>query len=96
MYTGTEGATGYQTARNWLSGAFYSCQAGQGGQPNVCQLGDNVNPKVIAWINSGSATFTVPANATQTCNALNQCTPVTAGSQVTIGSMPQWFGNPAS
>jgi arabinogalactan endo-1,4-beta-galactosidase len=96
MYTGTEGATGYQTARNWLSGSFYSCQEGTGGQPNVCQLGDNVKPEVIAWINSGSATFTVPANVTQTCNALNQCTPVAAGSQVTIGSMPQWFGTAAS
>jgi arabinogalactan endo-1,4-beta-galactosidase len=96
MFTGTEGALGYQTARNWLSGAFYSCQEAAGGQPNVCQLGDNVNPEVIAWIDSGSATFTVPANVTQTCNALNQCTPVAAGSQVTIGSMPQWFGNPAS
>ena len=31
-----------------------------------------------------------------TCDALNQCTPVTPGSQVTIGSMPQWFGTPAS
>ncbi len=89
MYTGTEGAIGYQTARNWLSGAFYSCNAGD---VNTCQLGDNNNPKVVAWTNSGSGTFTVPANATSTCNALNQCTPVTPGSQVTIGNMPQWFG----
>jgi hypothetical protein len=91
MFTGTPGATGLQTVRNWLSGGFYSCTEGT---PNVCQLGDNVNPKVIAWADKGSGTFTVPANATITCNALNECTPVVPGSQLTIGSMPQWFGTP--
>ncbi len=89
MYTGTPGAIGYQTARNWLSGAFYSCTDGA---VATCQLGDNTNPKVVAWATNGSGTFTVPANATSTCDALNQCTPVTPGSQVTIGYMPQWFG----
>lgn len=93
MYDGTIGALGYQTTRNWLSGAFYSCTEGA---VNTCQLGDNVTPKVVAWVAKGSGTFTVPANATITCDALNQCTPVTPGSQVTIGSMPQWFGTPAS
>ncbi len=93
MYDGTIGALGYQTTRNWLSGGFYSCTEGP---VNTCQLGDNVTPKVVAWVAKGSGTFTVPANATITCDALNQCTPVTPGSQVTIGSMPQWFGTPAS
>jgi arabinogalactan endo-1,4-beta-galactosidase len=93
MFDGTIGALGYQTTRNWLSGAFYDCKEGQ---VNTCNLGDNVTPKVVAWVAKGSGTFTVPANATITCNALNQCTPVTPGSQVTIGSMPQWFGTPAS
>jgi hypothetical protein len=93
MFDGTVGAVGYQTTRNWLSGGFYSCTEGA---VNTCQLGDNVTPKVVAWVAKGSGTFTVPANATITCDALNQCTPVTPGSQVTIGSMPQWFGTPAS
>lgn len=93
MFDGTIGALGYQTTRNWLSGGFYSCTEGA---VNTCQLGDNVTPKVVAWVAKGSGTFTVPANATITCDALNQCTPVTPGSQVTIGSMPQWFGTPAS
>lgn len=93
MFDGTVGALGYQTTRNWLSGRPYSCTEGQ---VNTCQLGDNITPKVVAWVARGSGTFTVPANATITCDALNQCTPVTPGSQVTIGSMPQWFGTPAS
>ena len=96
MYNGTFGALGYQTARNWLSGSFYSCQEGQAGQPNVCQLGDNLNPEVIAWTGGPETTFTVPANASQQCNALNECAAVLPGTQVTIGSMPIWFGNPAS
>ena len=35
------------------------------GTVNTCQLGDNVNPQVIAWASKGSGTFTVPANATR-------------------------------
>jgi hypothetical protein len=93
MFDGTLGAVGFETVRNWLSGSFYSCTEGA---VNTCQFGDNVTPKVAAWVAKGSGTFTVPANATITCDALNQCTPVTPGSQVTIGSMPQWFGTPAS
>ena len=93
MFTGTAGATGYQTVRNWLSGAFYDCKAGA---VNTCNLGDNDNVRLVAWATTGSGTFTVPQNATVTCDALNQCTPVVGGSQVTIGSMPQWFGTAAS
>jgi hypothetical protein len=93
MFNGTYGALGYETVRNWMSGSFYSCTEGT---PNVCQMGDNVNPKVVAWADSGSGTFTVPASATVMCDATNVCVPVAPGSQVTIGSMPQWFGNPAS
>jgi hypothetical protein len=92
MIDGSPGAIGYQTVYTWLSGAYYSCTTGA---VNTCQLGDNVSPEVIAWASKGSGTFTVPANATVTCNALNQCMPATPGSQVTIGSMPQWFGMPA-
>jgi hypothetical protein len=93
MFDGTVGATGYQTVQGWLKNAFYDCKEGA---VNTCNLGDNDIPRVVAWTAKGSGTFTVPANATVTCNALNQCTPVTPGSQVTIGSMPQWFGIPAS
>jgi len=93
MYDGTIGALGYQTVRGWLGGAYYDCKAGA---VNTCNLGDNDIPRVVAWASTGSGTFTVPANATLTCTAMNQCTPVTPGSQVTIGSMPQWFGTPAS
>ena len=89
MFNGTLGALGYQTVFNWLNGKFYSCTSGT---VNTCQLGDNINPQVLAWASKGSGTFVVPALATQTCTALNQCTPVLPGSTVTIGSMPQWFG----
>ena len=89
MSTGTLGALGYQTTRGWIDGAFSSCTSGA---VNTCQLGDNVSPKVIAWASTGSGTFVVPPGATQTCNAMNQCSPVVPGTQMTIGSMPQWFG----
>jgi polysaccharide biosynthesis protein PslG len=93
LWQGTTGTAGYQTSYTWMNGKYYSCTSGQ---VNTCQFSDAVNPQVVAWASKGSGTFTVPANASVSCNALNQCTPVTPGSQVTIGSMPQWFGNPAS
>ena len=89
MFNGTLGALGYDTVNQWINGAFYSCTSGP---VNTCQLGDNVNPKVIAWASTGSGTFVVPAGANWTCNALNQCQPAVPGTPVTIGSMPQWFG----
>lgn len=92
-YNGTIGALGYQTVYNWLNGKYYSCTSGT---VSTCQLGDNVNPQVIAWASKSSGTFVVPAGVTQTCNALNQCAAAIPGSTVTIGSMPQWFGVPAS
>ena len=93
MFDGTLGSLGYQTVNDWVNGRYYSCTTGT---VNTCQLGDNINPEVIAWASKGSGTFVVPQGATQTCTALNQCSPATPGSSVTIGSMPQWFGFPRS
>ena len=95
LQDGTTGALGYQTVNNWLAGSYYSCSTGGAGAPNLCQLGDNDNPEVIAWVSSGSATYTVPANATVQCDALNNCQAVAPGTQVQIGNMPLWFGTAA-
>ncbi len=92
-YDNTAGATALQAVKNWLNGSYYSCISGA---VNTCQLGDYANPQVIAWASTGSGTFTVPANVSRSCDALNQCIPAIPGSQVTIGSMPQWFGTATS
>lgn len=89
MFDGTPGSVGFQSVYTWLNGKFYTCASGA---VNTCQLGDNADPQVVAWATKGSGTFVVPAGATQTCTALNQCSAVAPGSNVTIGSMPQWFG----
>jgi polysaccharide biosynthesis protein PslG len=91
MNNGLPAATAFQTVQSWLGGSYYSCTQGD---PNVCNLGDNVNVETVVWSSKGSGTYTVPAGVSTTCTALNQCTPVTPGSTVTIGSMPQWFGTP--
>ncbi len=93
MQDGTTGAIGYQTVNKWLAGSYYDCATVSG--TNVCQMGDNNNPEAVAWVSSGSGTYTVPAGATVQCDALNTCTAVTPGTQVTIGNMPLWFGTPA-
>jgi hypothetical protein len=89
MQPGTPGAIGYQTAFDWLNGSYFSCVTGT---VNTCQLGDYAKPQVIAWASNGSGTFTVPANVTRMCDALRSCVPAVPGTQMTIGSMPQWFG----
>jgi hypothetical protein len=91
LQNGQPGAVAYQVVYNWLVDSFYTCTPGA---VNVCQFGDNLAPNVVAWSASGG-TYTVPANATVQCDALNQCSAVVPGSQVQIGSMPLWFGSDA-
>ena len=92
MQPGSAAATAYNTVFTWLKGAFYSCTTAT---VNTCQTGDNNSPEVMAWASGKSGTFIVPPRASITCNALNQCSPVTPGAKMTIGSMPQWFGTAA-
>lgn len=93
LQDGTPGAIGYQTAYDWMVNSFYSCTRGDADTPNVCQLGDAVNPEVVVWSNEGTGTYTVPAGATVQCNTLNQCSAVAAGTQLTIGGSPLWLGS---
>ena len=90
VFDGTTGAAGYQTAYNWIAGAWANCGVEQG--VNYCNL-DKGTPAKVGWTDKGTASFTVPSYATKRCDVLNQCTPVTPGSTVTIGTDPAWFGN---
>lgn len=96
LQNGTPGAVGYETVNRWLAGSFFSCNAGTSSVPSTCQLGDNNNPKVIAWSSTGPRTYTVPAGVQLQCDALNSCVEVAPGTQVTIGNMPLWFGSLAA
>ncbi len=93
MAAGSFGALGYNTVQSWLNGSYFSCTSGP---VNTCQLGDYASPQVIAWASKGSGTFTVPANVVRACDATANCVPATPGNQVTIGSMPTWFGTAAA
>ena len=96
LQDGTPGATGYQTAYDWMVSSFYSCTRGNASTPNVCQLGDAVDPEVVVWSNEGVGTYTVPAGVSVQCNALNQCSAVAPGTQLPIGGNPLWFGSQAN
>jgi hypothetical protein len=93
MQDGSTGAIGYQSVYNWMNESYYNCSTGA---LNSCNFGDNDNPRVVVWASTGTQAYTVPANASVSCNALNQCTPVTPGQSISIGSMPTWFGTPQS
>lgn len=89
MHDGSPAATAYTTTYNWLVNADVNCTSGA---VNVCTATKNGQTATIAWTSSGEVAFPVPAGATTAVNALNQASPVTPGSAVTIGSMPTWFG----
>ena len=93
MQDGTTGAIGYQTAFDWMNESFYSCSSGT---LNTCNFGDNINVSVVVWASQGTQAYTVPANASISCNALNQCSAVTPGQSIAIGNMPTWFGTTAT
>ena len=90
VFNGTTGAAGYQTAYQWLAGAWATCGTEKG--VNFCDL-DKGSPARVAWTDKGTASFAIPSYATKRCDVLNSCTPVTPGSTVTIGTDPAWFGN---
>jgi len=94
-YDGSPAATAFATIERWIGNAFHSCNRGTNGAANTCQLGDNVNPEIVAWVSSGSAKFTVPASATTQCDVMNSCSAIAPGTSVTIGSSPLWFGSAA-
>ena len=93
MQDGTTGAAGYQSVFNWMNESYYSCTTGP---VNKCTFGDNDNVDIVVWSPVGTNAYTVPANATLSCNALNQCTAVTPGQSISIGNMPTWFGTTAT
>ena len=90
LQDGTTGSIGYQTAYMWMNNSYYTCTKGS---VNVCQMGDATQPDAVVWSNSGSGTYTVPANATVQCDAMNRCSTVVPGTSIAIGSMPLWFGS---
>jgi hypothetical protein len=90
LQDGTPGAVGYQTAYMWMNNSYFSCIEGN---VNACQMGDSIQPDVVAWSTSGSGTYTVPANATVKCDAMNRCSTVKPGDSIAIGNMPLWFGS---
>ena len=96
LQDGTPGAIGYQTAYDWMVSSYYSCTRGSGNAPNVCQLGDAVDPELVVWNNEGVGTYTVPDGVSVQCNALNQCSAVAPGAQLAIGGSPLWFGSQAN
>ncbi len=91
MQNGTTGAIGYQSAFNWMNESYFNCASGT---INSCNFGDNDNPRIVVWSSIGTQAYTVPANATVSCTALNECSAVAPGQSIAIGSMPTWFGTP--
>jgi ACR3 family arsenite efflux pump ArsB len=89
MIDGSAPANGYQYTYNWLVGGDVNCSTAA---VNICSINKAGVIATVAWATTGSGTFTVPAGATVQTTAAGVTTPVVAGTPVTIGSMPTWFG----
>ena len=89
MIDGSAPAIGYQYTYNWLVGGDVNCSTAA---VNICSINKAGVIATVAWATTGSGTFTVPAGATVQTTAAGVTTPVVAGTPVTIGNMPTWFG----
>lgn len=89
MIDGSAPAIGYQNTYNWLVGGDVNCTTAA---VNTCSINKAGVITTVAWASTGSGSFTVPAGATIQQTAAGVTTAVVAGTPVTIGSMPTWFG----
>ena len=90
MYNETVGARAFHITQQWVTGANVACR----NTPlRICFVNKEGVPSQIVWRSAGPRIqYTVPAYATQSCNAAGSCVPVTPGSKVMIGRIPTWFG----
>ena len=79
----------YTNVYTWMVGGQVACTTAA---VNTCTVNKNGVVSTIAWATTGEGPFVVPDGANTSVTASNVSTPVAAGTTVTIGSMPTWFG----
>ena len=89
MMPGSAGTVAYNTVYGWLANSDTTCVTAA---VNTCTITKDGKVSTVAWASSDSGAFTVPGDATTATTASGVTSPVTPGSTVTVGIMPQLFG----
>lgn len=86
-YPGSDAEQGFFALQNWVIGSvFEGCT--ETGNTVACDFTRDGKPSVIAWAETGTATYTAPDNAQLVCDPLANCQQVTPGAPITLTEVP--------
>lgn len=86
-YPGSEAEQGFFAIDNWLIGSeFGGCTDTAGAV--TCEVTRDGQKSVIAWAETGTATFTAPAGSQLVCDPLASCQEVGEGTEITLTEVP--------
>ena len=86
-YPGSDAEQGFFALENWVFGStFDGCE--EAGNAVTCNFTRDGQTSVVAWADSGEATYTAPEGAQLVCDPLANCTETTPGTEITLTTVP--------
>ncbi len=86
-YPGSPAEQGFFAVENWVVGSsFGGCT--ETGNVVTCNFTRAGQKSIVAWANTGTAPYSAPAGSTLVCDPAAKCSPVPAGSQLTLTEVP--------
>ena len=86
-YPGSPAEQGFFAIENWVVGStFEGCT--QTGQVVTCNFTRAGQKSIVAWAETGTATYTAPQGSTLVCDPEAKCSQVPADSQLTLTEVP--------
>ena len=86
-YPGSDAEQGFFALENWVVGqTFDGCE--EQGNAVICSFSAQGAKSVVAWAESGEATYKAPEGAQMTCDPVANCQEITPGAEVTLTEIP--------
>ena len=86
-YPGSDAEQGFFALENWVFGSkFDGCT--ESGDAVTCEFTRDGQTSVVAWAQTGEATYTAPEGAQLVCDPLANCTETTPGAAITLTEVP--------
>ena len=86
-YPGSDAEQGFFALENWVFGqTFDGCT--EEGAAVLCNFSRDGQKSVVAWAQTGEATYTAPEGAQLVCDPLANCQETTPGTQITLTEVP--------
>ena len=89
-YPGSDGEQGFFALDTWVIGSVFDGCTDTAGAV-ICNFTRDGQTSVVAWAETGEATYTAPAGAQLVCDPLANCQEVTPGAAVTLTEVPIRF-----